>query len=81
MNCEKCYKHQPEPISETKGATILSDLPIQTDRKIKTNRPDVKDYKKKTYLQIDMPVPKNNNISVKEYNKVSKYKYLEEKLR
>ena len=46
---EKHYYHQPEPITEAKEATILWDFAIQTDRKIKNNRPDiiVKDYKKK----------------------------------
>ena len=48
------------------------------DLKIKSNRPDivVKDYKRKTYIQIDMSVPTDNNISVKEYHKISKYNNL-----
>ena len=38
----------------------------------------IKDYKrKKTFLLIDMSVPNDNNLSVKEYNKISKYKDLE----
>ena len=53
------YKHQPEQITEAKGATILRDFAIQTDRKIQTNRPDiaVKDYKRKTCFLIDMSLP------------------------
>ena len=45
LDCGKCYKHQPED----KGATLLWKFAIQTDRKIKNNRPDikVKDYKRK----------------------------------
>ena len=31
---EKWYKHQPEPITETKGITILWDFAIQVDRNI-----------------------------------------------
>ena len=44
-------------------------MAIQTDRKIKRNRPDlvVKDYKRKTCLLIDMSVP-TDNLSVKEYD-------------
>ena len=34
----------------------------------------LKDYKRKTFLLIDMSVPTDNNISVKEYNKISEYK-------
>ena len=46
---------------------------------IKANRPDiiVKDHKEKTCLLIDMTVPSNRNLSLKEYEKVSKYKDLE----
>ena len=34
----------------------------------------VKNYKRKTYLLINMSVPTDNNISVKEYNEISNYK-------
>ena len=37
----------------------------------------VKDYKRKTSLLIDMSIPTDNNISIKEYNKISKYRELE----
>ena len=49
LDCKKEYKHQPEWIAEAKEATILWDFTIQTDRKIKNNRPDfvVKDFKRK----------------------------------
>ena len=44
---------------------------IQTDRKINSNKPviGVKNYIRKTCLPIDMPMPTDNNISIKEYNK------------
>ena len=77
MDWEKCYKHQP--ITEEKGATIIWDFAIQTDRKIKSNRQDivVKGYNRKTCLLIDMSVPTVNTILIKEYHKLSKYKDLE----
>ena len=55
-DCEKGYKHQPEPITESKRATILKDFVIQTDRKNNNNRADfvVKDCKRKTYFSIGM---------------------------
>ena len=35
-----------------------------------------KDFKRKICFPIDMSVPTNNNISVKKYDKISKYKDL-----
>ena len=45
----------------------------------KSNRLEivVKDYKRKTCLLIDMSIPTYNNISIKEYNKISEHKDLE----
>ena len=69
------YEHKPEPVVETKIATILWDFPINTDRTIKANRPDivVKDHKQNTCLLIDPSVPSDNNISAKEFDKLAKY--------
>ena len=49
---------------------------------IKSNKPDtvVKDFKRKTCLQIDMSVPTDNDFSAKEYNKISKYKDFEREI-
>ena len=46
-------------MTETIEETILSDFPIQTDEKIKSNRLDivVKDYKKKAFFLIDIAIP------------------------
>ena len=70
-----------EPITEAKGVIVLWDFDIQTDRKIKSNWSDigVKDYKwdKKTCLQNDMSVSADAKISIKKYDKISKYKDLE----
>ena len=75
MDCEKWYNHQPE----AKEATIPEDFSIQTDWKIKSHRLDIvfKDYKSKTCLLIDISVSTDNNRSVIEYNKISKYKDME----
>ena len=47
---------------------------IQTDRKIKSNRPGivVKEYKRKTCALIDIALLTDNNISVIEFNKIIK---------
>ncbi|XP_066912726.1 uncharacterized protein [Clytia hemisphaerica] len=73
------YEHHPPAVVESKNVTILWDFPINTDRTIKANRPDivVKDRKKRTCLLIDMSVPSDRNVSVKMLDKLSKYKDLE----
>ena len=48
MDYKKWYQHQPQPITEVEGATILKEFANQSDWKIKSNRPDlvVKNYKR-----------------------------------
>ena len=76
---EKWYEHKPEPVIENKNVTILWDFSIHTDRTIQANRPDIviKDKVKRTCQLIDMSVPSDNNVSAKEFEKLSKYKDLE----
>ena len=76
---ERYYKHEPTTVTENDQVTILWDMPIQTDREITANRPDivVKDKVNKTCLLIDMSVPTERNISIKTMEKLSKYKDLE----
>ena len=56
LKSEKWSKHQPAPITESKKATIVGDLAIETARRIKSNRKDivVKVYKRKSYLLINV---------------------------
>ena len=79
QHAEHWYEHHLEPVTEGNDATILWDFTIHTDRSVKANRPDitVKDHKEKTCLLIDMTVPSDRNISLKEYKKVTKYGSLE----
>jgi hypothetical protein len=76
---EKWYTHVPEPVTENNHTSILWDFSINTDRTIRANRPDiiVKDKKNKTCLLIDVAVPGDANVSIKEFEKKSKYKDLE----
>ena len=73
------FEHHPPSVVESKHVTILWDFPINTDRTIKANRPDivVKDRKEKTCLLIDMSIPTDKNVSLKMFDKLSKYKDLE----
>ena len=77
------FEHDPQPVTNGKSVTILWDFSVHTDRTIQANRPDiiVKDYTTKTCLLIDMSVPSDKNISVKEFDKLSKYKDLEIEIR
>ena len=64
---------------DTPKVTILWDFPIGTDRTIQVNRPDIaiKHNQSKTCQLIDVSVPSDSNIFVKEFEKLSKYKDLE----
>ena len=76
---EKWYEHEPQTVTERDNITILWDMPIQTDREIKANRPDIviKDKQEKSCLLIDMSIPTEKNTSVKVTEKLPKYKDLE----
>ena len=78
---DKCYQHTPETVMHNKdnNLTITWDMPVNTDRTITANRPDiiVKDSVNSTCKLIDMTVPSDRNIVLKEIEKKSKYKDLE----
>ena len=78
---DKWYKHEPETVIHNKdnNITIMWDMPVNTDRTITANRPDiiVKDSVNSTCKLIDMTVPSDRNIAVKETEKKCKYKDLE----
>ena len=72
------WEHKPPKVIENKNATILWDFGIHTDRTIQVNRPDivVKNQNDKTCFLIDMSVPSDTNVSLKIFEKLSKYKDL-----
>ena len=76
---EKWLKHEPHTVTEKDNITVLWDMPIQTDREIKANRPSIviKAKQEKSCLLIDMSMPTEKNTSVKVTEKLSKYKDLE----
>ena len=76
----KWYEHKPETVvhSTDNNITILWDMTVHTDRAITANRPDiVKDLTNFTCKLIDMTIPSDRNIALKETEKKSKYKDLE----
>ena len=57
-------------------------MPANTDKEIKANKPDIiiKDMKNKKCIMIDMSIPSKRNVSIKEVEKLSKYKDLENEI-
>ena len=76
---DKWYEHKPEKVTENEAATVLWDMPVNTDKEIKANRPDIiiKDKIEKKCIMIDMSIPSERNVSIKEVEKLSKYQDLE----
>ena len=78
-NTEKWYEYTPKPVVEGKNVTILWDFTVHTYRKIDANRPDIiiKNHEERTCIMMDVAVLSDLNISLKEFQKLSKYKDLE----
>ena len=76
---EGWYKHQTKTVTESEGVTIQGEMQVQTDKEIMANKPDIiiKDKKKKNCTLIDLSVSSERNVSLKEVQKLSKYRDLE----
>ena len=72
----------PQKVVENNRAKLLWDFPIQTDRKVLANQPDivVVDKQKKGAIVINIAVLSDSNIKKKEYEKLEKYQRLKEEL-
>ena len=74
------YEHQPEKnkVMENEHVKILWDFSIQTDKVISARRPDITVVNKtaKTVTIIDVAVPADKRVSLKETEKIEKYKDL-----
>ena len=62
--------------SKRKNVTILWDFTVHTNRKIDANRPDIiiKTHEERIIMMdmLSMAVPSDQNISLKEFQKLSK---------
>ena len=70
------YEHAPSPYTVTQtGIEILWDAEIKTTTQIKHNRPDivVKMPEARKWKLIDIAIPQDHNIVIKENEKVNKY--------
>ena len=77
------YKHVPEKVEETDRVKILWDFNIQTDHVVEHRRPDivVLDKEGKRCQLIDIAVPGDSRVELKEKEKVQKYQDLARELR
>ena len=66
---------EPEKVVINDHDKILWDFPIQTDKHLLHNRPDIVlvSYKEQTGLIIDNAVPRDENIQDKKLKKIDKY--------
>ena len=76
---ENWYNHNPETVISNDQVTLIWDMQVHTDKEIKANKPDIiiKDHINNTCQLIDMTIPSDRNVSIKEVEKLSKYKDLE----
>ena len=77
---DKWYEHKPESVTCNKDnkITIMWDMPVNNDRTITANRPDIiKDSVNSICKLIDMSIQTDRNIALKGIEKKSEYKALE----
>ena len=79
---DKWYEHILNSVQENEGCKILWDFPFQSDKVIEHTRPDIVCIDKiaKSCLIIDIAIPGDQNIIVKEREKIDKYQDLRIKL-
>ena len=81
----KWYMHNPAPFLENARHKLLWDFNIQTYHLIPTSRPDLiiinNKKKKRTCKIVDLPVPADHRIRLKECEKRDKYLDLAKELK
>ena len=70
---DKWYNHSPETVVSNDQVTLIWDMQVHTDKEIKANKPDIiiKDHINSTCQLIDMTIPSDRNVSIKEVEKFS----------
>ena len=84
MPCSnKWYEHQPESVTENENAKLLWDYGIRTDRVIQAHRPDLTlvDKTNNKVSLIDVAVPWDSRVLLKEQEKRDKYQDLRVEVR
>ena len=77
-HAQQWYQHEPTAVMDNDKAKILWDIPIQTDRTIKANKPDIVVTNKATNITtiIEISVPADHNLQEKTREKLAKYQDL-----
>ena len=72
---DQWYTHKPERVLESEECKILWDFPMQTNKTLEHNRPDITVIEEKTKkcLRIDPACPFDTRIEKKEEEKCSNY--------
>ena len=67
--------HNPAPVLENNTHKLPWDFDIHTDQRIAARRPDliIINKKKRTCKIVDLAVPADHRIKLKEYEKKDKY--------
>ena len=75
---EKWHIHKPEKVLESENCKILWDFPIQTDKTLEHDQPDITviDKKNKKCILIDLACPFDTRIEKKEEEKYTNYSEL-----
>ena len=77
---EKWYEHVPEGVVENEELKVLWDINFQCDNVIEARRPDIVvviiDKKERKGIIIDIAVPVDVRVGIKEREKVEKYQDL-----
>ena len=75
---EKWYIHKPKKVLESENCKILLDFPVQTDKTLEHNRPDITviDKKSKKCILIDTACPFDTCIEKKRGEKCTNYSEL-----
>ena len=78
----KWYIHNLESVQENEPRKVLWDIEVQTDHLISAQRPDLVlvNKQKKTCRMVDVAVPADRRIKLKESEKRDKYLELADKL-
>ncbi|XP_063967036.1 uncharacterized protein LOC135156948 [Lytechinus pictus] len=76
MTCDHAWEHQPQTINTINNSTIYWNCGILTDRTINCNKPDIIVRDNNVVNIIEVSVPHDINIAVKERDKRLKYQDL-----
>ena len=78
VRAEKWYDHRAEKVLENEEFKLLWDYDIKTDKVIKERRPDLVIVKKKARqaLIVDVAIPGDSRVAMKELEKKMKYRDL-----